>query len=98
MGRNDLVGPPAACPSVGLSLQTWAMEGGLVTTSSLLSYPEATEETPHTDRQDPFIFSSIQPFLLVRASAFSLSTSCSNQAASSDPGLAHQSVPFLWPQ
>ena len=71
---------------------------GLATTSTLLSYPEATEETPHTDRQDPFIFSSIQPLLLLRASASSLSTSCSNQTASSDPGPANQSIPFLWPQ
>lgn len=53
---------------------------------------------PHTDRQDPFIFSNIQPLLLVRASASSLSTSCPNQTASSDPGPANQSIPFLWPQ
>lgn len=61
------------------------MDRGLATTSTLLSYPEATEETPYTDRLDPLFFSSIQPRLLVRASASSLSPSCSNQAASSDP-------------
>lgn len=47
----------------GLSLKTWAMEG-VSDNLHPLSTLRATEGN-FTDRQDPFIFSSIQPFLLV---------------------------------
>ena len=59
MDGNDLVGTSSwYCPSVGLRLRTWAMDKGLATTSTLLSYPDAIEEAPYTDRPDPLFFSS----------------------------------------